>query len=168
MRANGNFIMIQEIFNSLKKLMDLHKNESHEELRNHFEEQFTKDATTLVELLIMSPELNGEGKKDPENYFKGVNYNLPIAIYIFRRTAGEENALEEPASYQDHLDKNYAILVEKTIEIHQKNDETLQVEDIRIPSQDFIENLTHNCLLEIQKLDINNTTEPEYNTSEMS
>lgn len=168
MRVNGNFIMIQEIFNSLKKMMDLHKKESHEELRDNFEEQFTKDATTLVELLAMSPELNGKGKKDPENYFPGFGYSLPVVMYIFRRSADEENALEEPTSYQDHLDKSYAALVEEIIEIHQKNDETLQVEDIRIPSQDFIENLGHDCLLEIQKLDVNNTTEPEYNTSEMS
>lgn len=160
--------MIQELFNSLKKLMDLHKKESHEELRDNFEDQFTNDATTLVELLVVSPELNGENKKNPENYFSGFEYSLPVAMYIFRRTAEEENALKEQTSYQDHLDKNYATLAEEVIEIHQKNDETLQVEDIRIPSQDFIENLTDECLHEIQKLNINNVIEPNHNTSEIS
>ncbi len=184
--------MIQEIFNSLKKLMAHHKEESHEDLHDSFENQFTNNGTTLVELLVMSPELNGEGKENPDDYFSGVNYSLPVAMYVIRRAMEEEKALEEQncvdtsealapldspgesdplegqTPYQNYLDKKYEILKRETIEIHQKNDEMLQIEDIRIPSQDFIENLTRDCLQEIQALDINNTIEPEHNTSEIS
>lgn len=184
--------MIQEIFNSLKKLIAHHKEESHEDLHDNFENQFTNNGTALVELLVMSPELNGEGKENPDDYFSGINYALPVAMYVIRRAMGEEEALEgqnrvddsaaltpldcsgesDPLEgqtpYQDHLDKNYAIISEEIIAAHQKNDEAFQVEDIRIPSQKFIENLTNECLEELQKLDVNNTIEPEHNTSEIS
>ncbi|PCI55459.1 MAG: hypothetical protein COB36_07495 [Alphaproteobacteria bacterium] len=184
--------MIQEIFNSLKKLMAHHKEESHKELHGSFENQFTNNGTTLVELLVMSPELNGEGKENPDDYFSGINYSLPVAMYIIRRAMEEEKALEEErrvdtsaaltpldssgepdplegqTPYKDHLDKNYTTLSAEIITTHQKNDETLQVEDIRIPPQEFIENLTNECLQELQTLDVNNTIEPEQNTSEIS
>ena len=184
--------MIQEIFNSLKKLITHHKEVSHEDLHDSFENQFTNNGTTLIELLVMSPELNGEGKENPDDYFSGVNYSLPVAMYVVRRAMGEAETFEqqnrvdtsealaplassgEPAPlegqtpHQDHLDKNYAALSAEIIEMHKKNDETLQIEDIRIPSQNFIENLTLGCLQEIQALDTNNTIEPEHNTSEIS
>ena len=183
---------VQELFNSLKKLIDHNKNETHEELQDHFEDRFTNIGTALVELLAMSSELNGEDKENPDDYFEGINYSLPVAMYIIRRALDEEKALEKQhrvdtsaaltpldssgtpdplegqTPHQDHLDENYTALSKETIEIHQKNDETLQADDIRIPSQEFIENLTRECLEELQKLDVNNTIDPEQNTSEMS
>ncbi|PCJ99085.1 MAG: hypothetical protein COA45_06485 [Zetaproteobacteria bacterium] len=177
--------MIQELFNKLKVMINNHGKEEHQIIHDDFEAQFGKSGQTLVERIALSPELNGEDKENPEDYYEGLNYSLPIIMYIMKRTMEEEEALEEQGyadtsaslstldtlnepdpldgqtPYQDHLNNSYTALTEEIIETHQKHDETLKIEDIRIPSQEFIENLTNDNISKIIALnpDIEHTHE---------
>ena len=177
--------MIQELFNKLKIMINNHGKEEHQIIHDDFESQFGKSGQTLVELIALSPDLNGEDKENPEDYYEGLNYSLPIIMYVMHRSLGEGEALEEQrradtsaslsaldtlnepdpldgqTPYQDHLNNNYTTLVKEIIETHQKHDETLKIEDIRVPSQEFIENLTNDNVFEIIALnpDIENTHE---------
>ncbi len=169
--------MIQEIFNALKELIFHNETNENQEVHDNFTERFGVIGKTQVEMIAMSPELNGQDKENPEDYFEGLGYSLPIAMYMMRRSLDEAEILEEQGNidiseslsaldgtgesdnneieqpYQVHLDNNYEILVKEIKQTHVKFDDTLDPESISIPSQDFIENLTNKSIEHIVETD---------------
>lgn len=159
--------MIQEMFNTLKDLILHNESDENQEIHDDFVEKFDQHGKTQVEMIAFSPELNGEGKDNPEDYYEGLGYSLPITMYMMKRAMKEDDVLDEQhyidtsetlvqlnvfsnldsyegnGPYQEHLNGLYKSLVDEIKRTHIKLDDTIDPENIRIPSQYFIENLTN-------------------------
>lgn len=165
--------MIQEIFNTIKDLIFHNESSENQEVHDVFDKIFGENGKMQIEMIAVSPDLNGQDKDNSEDYYEGLGYSLPVVMYMMRRSINESDALEEQkdidiseslipldstggsnyddnkSPYHAHLDDNYEILAREIKQAHIKFDDTLKTEDIRIPSQNFIESLTSNHIQKI-------------------
>ena len=136
-----NYFDILEIMIGAKHHHDdrITTKEDAQALRSAFSENFGKDGDKILGKLVTSEELNGgDNPSNPESFFPGMEYSIPLSFYFARRALDTE--------MPSHA---YDIFVNDVMSYAEKNETDID----RVPTRWFIESLAEPRLREINALE---------------
>tara|TARA_R110001592_G_scaffold3525_11_gene19895 strand:+ start:13072 stop:13593 length:522 start_codon:yes stop_codon:yes gene_type:complete len=110
--------------------------ESLQRLKDQFEEHFGKDGNLHLATVATDPEFNGAGKDNEEDYYPGLHFSLPLALYLARRTLDTHEPEKAYELFIDHVDQ----LVEKQDATITHYPTAAHLEEICAPHIDALQN----------------------------
>ncbi len=119
-------------------------------LRQEFQNRFGKEGEAHLVSVIVSKELNGgDNPENPDDFYPGLEYSLPLSMYIMRRALDTDS---DKDSYDIFTNDVQAVANKNGTEIN------------RLPTKEHVENLTAEAIENIQKVEQmpeNYSTPPE-------